>query len=91
MNTPNLLFINVGSAELVIIIAAIIAILYLLIAIFQILNRETGVSKILWILVVLFFPYLGATIYFVSSYLDRKKRKEEERMIRQDAERRDLL
>ncbi|PVH26792.1 PLD nuclease N-terminal domain-containing protein [Sphingobacterium corticibacter] len=91
MNTPNLLFINVGSAELVIIIAAIIAILYLLIAIFQILNRETGVSKILWILVVLFFPYLGATIYFISSYLDRKKRKEEERMIRQDAERRDLL
>ncbi len=79
MDTPNLLFINVGSGEMVIIIAAIIAILYLLIAIFQILNRETGVSKILWILVVLFFPYLGATIYFISSYLERKKRKEEER------------
>ncbi|MFD2742282.1 MULTISPECIES: PLDc N-terminal domain-containing protein [Sphingobacterium] len=79
----NLLFVNIGSFEIVVIIAALIALLYLLVAVFQILNRETGVTKVLWILIVLFFPYLGATIYFLSRYLDSKKRKENARRDRE--------
>ncbi len=79
----NLLFVNIGSFEIVVIIAALVALLYLLVAVFQILNRETGVTKVLWILIVLFFPYLGATIYFLSRYLDSKKRKENARRDRE--------
>lgn len=70
----NILFINIGPVEIGIIIA--IPVIFLLVAVYQILKKETGLTKILWLLVVLFFPFLGATIYFISRYLDREKRKE---------------
>lgn len=70
----NILFINIGPVEIAILIA--IPIIFLLVAIYQILNKETGLTKVLWIVVVLFFPYLGATIYFLSRYLAREKRRE---------------
>ncbi|WP_166333205.1 PLD nuclease N-terminal domain-containing protein [Sphingobacterium chungjuense] len=85
----HLLFVDISPLAIGIIVA--IPVLFLLVAIYQILKKETGLTKILWILVVLFFPYLGAAIYFISRYLDNKKRRDEERIIRQDAERRDLL
>ncbi|MFD2599287.1 PLDc N-terminal domain-containing protein [Sphingobacterium corticis] len=64
-------FINLSSWELAIILA--IPFIFVAVAIFLILKRETGIEKILWILAVLFFPFVGATIYFISSFLQKDK------------------
>jgi hypothetical protein len=53
----------------------IIAILLPVIAIIDIVRRDLlGINKLFWILIVLFFPFLGAIIYFAYRKPHKPKR-----------------
>ncbi len=69
----HLLYVDISPLQIALIVS--IPFLFIIFAIFRILKKETGIERILWIAVVLFFPFLGAVIYFIMKYLDREKRK----------------
>jgi hypothetical protein len=55
-----------GFWQLIVIALFIFALLLPLIALIDIVRSEfTGNNKLVWVLVVLFFPYLGAILYFL--------------------------
>ena len=55
----------VGPWQLIIICLALIGIILPLIALIDILkNNFSGDNKIVWVLVVLFFPLIGAILYY---------------------------
>ncbi len=45
------------------VIAAVLLPLFALIDILR--NEFTGYNKIIWVIVVIFFPYLGSILYFI--------------------------
>jgi hypothetical protein len=54
----------VGPTGLIVVI--VIVILLPLIALIDILSHEfTGSNKIIWVIIVLFFPIMGAILYFL--------------------------
>ena len=54
----------VGPAGLIVIL--IIVVLLPLIALIDILTHEfTGSNKIIWVIIVIFFPIMGAILYFL--------------------------
>lgn len=54
----------VGPIGLIVVIA--IAILLPLVALIDILTHEfTGLNKIIWVIIVIFFPIMGALLYFL--------------------------
>ncbi len=54
----------VGPIGLIVVIA--IAILLPLVALIDILTHEfTGSNKIVWVIIVIFFPIMGALLYFL--------------------------
>jgi len=56
----------IGVWQLIIILFVLLAFLLPLIALIDILRNEfTNSNKLIWVLVVLLFPYLGALLYFV--------------------------
>ncbi|MBS2098755.1 PLDc N-terminal domain-containing protein [Carboxylicivirga linearis] len=60
------MFLFIGGPEWIIILAIFLFVLLLpLIALINILNHEfTGNNKIIWVLIVLFLPFLGSVLYF---------------------------
>jgi len=62
----NLLFLNIGSSEILIILFCAIA--YFGLIIFCMLDAvratfKDSSTKIIWVLVILFFPFLGSILY----------------------------
>jgi len=56
----------VGLWQIIIIFFGLISLLLPLIALIDILRNEfTGSNKLIWVLVVLLFPFLGPILYFI--------------------------
>ena len=57
----------IGGLSIGVIIIAILLVLIWIWAIFDIIKRpfESGLVKILWILAVLFFPFVGVILYLI--------------------------
>ncbi|MCU4175069.1 PLD nuclease N-terminal domain-containing protein [Carboxylicivirga sp. N1Y90] len=67
-----LLYALPGGPELILILLALLVLLLPLWALISILkNNFEGSNKIIWVLVVLFLPFLGAILYFT---IGRKQR-----------------
>lgn len=57
---------------LVIILIGIFIVLIPLIALIDVLTSKfSGINKIIWVLVILFFPFLGAVVYY---FVGRKQK-----------------
>ena len=56
----------IGPWQLMIVFVVLISLLLPLIALIDILRNEyTGSNKLIWVLVVLLFPFLGPILYFI--------------------------
>ncbi|MFZ2284917.1 MAG: PLD nuclease N-terminal domain-containing protein [Lutibacter sp.] len=56
----------IGPAQMIIILLAFLGIILTIFALIDILkNKFSGNDKVVWILVVLFFNFLGAILYFI--------------------------
>ena len=65
----------IGPFSIIVVILLIFALLLPFIALIDIIRSEfTGNNKLVWVLVVLFFPYLGAILYFIIGGSQKVKR-----------------
>jgi hypothetical protein len=56
----------IGPWQMMVIFLVLISLLLPLIALIDILRNEfTGSNKLIWVLVVLLFPFLGPILYFI--------------------------
>jgi len=65
-----------GSWQILIILIILVGLLLPIIALIDILRNEfTGSNKIIWVLVVIFFPLLGTLLYFAIGTQQKIKSK----------------
>ena len=65
----------IGPWQILIVFVALISLLLPLIALIDILRNEyTGSNKLIWVLVVLLFPFLGPVLYFIMGTQQKIKK-----------------
>ena len=71
-------YLMIGSWQIILILIAVLGIIPTIIALIDILkNKFEENSKIIWVLVVLFFNFIGAILYFT---IGRKQKAENKKL-----------
>ncbi|ODS89332.1 MAG: hypothetical protein ABS44_05520 [Chryseobacterium sp. SCN 40-13] len=56
--------------------ATVVYLIFLILAFLQMMKRERGLNLLVWLLVLIFVPFLGSILYFVSMKFNSKDRVE---------------
>ncbi|WP_069659619.1 PLD nuclease N-terminal domain-containing protein [Arcticibacter eurypsychrophilus] len=67
LGITQLLFLNVGSAELILIMLALIPIVLIILCLLDIIKSKftDETTKLIWVLIVILMPILGSILYLL--------------------------